>query len=178
VSAWCPLAHIDCASAGQQKQPQRLTPLPSSRQAQRLARERRPRGADRVQRVILAPQPPLVTRAASDLEHRLAASTQMASKPGTVMTGTFDGPHASAAAVLLDKPQRLRVTATASSHRLLRHHCTTRTHNDREHVLIAMRIDTNHVIHLICKHPVRSSGFTRRVRCTPVWVQGNRAARL
>jgi hypothetical protein len=119
-----------------------------------LARECRPGGADRVQRVVFASQPPLVTRAASDLEHCLAATAQVASKPGTVMTGAFDGPHASAAAVLLDKPQRLRITARARSYRLLRHHRTARGDNDREHVLVAVGVDADHVIHLICKHPV------------------------
>ena len=87
------------------EQLQRLTTLPGTGQAQRLARERRPGGTDRIKRVVLAPQPALVTGAASDLQHRLAATAQMAGKSGTLVTGAFYRPHASAAAVLLDEPQ-------------------------------------------------------------------------
>src|SRR6266508_4609275 len=164
--------------SGKKQQTQRLAPLSGSRQRQRPARESRSCRSDRVQRVILATQPLLVTSAAADLEHRLAVTAQMASKPGTVMTCAFDRPNAATAAVLLDKPHCLRITARTRTHRLLRQHSTARRNNDREHMLIAVRVDADHVIHLICKHLVRSSGFTRRVRCTPVWVQGNRAARL
>jgi hypothetical protein len=35
----------------------------------------------------------------------------------------------------------------------LRNHSTSRRSDDREHVLIAMRINADDVIHLICKHP-------------------------
>ncbi len=102
----------------------------------------------------------------------------MAGKPGAVVPDAFDRPNAAAVAVLLDKPQRLRITARTRTHRPLRHHSAARRDNDREHMLVAVRVDANDMIHLICKHPVRSSGFTRRVRCTPVWVHGNRAAGL
>src|ERR687897_3959667 len=102
----------------------------------------------------------------------------MAGKPGAVVTDAFDRPNAAAVAVPLDKPQRLHITARACTHRPLRHNSTARRDNDRDHMLVSVRVDANDMIHLICKHPVRSSGFTPRVRCTPVWVQGNRAARL
>src|SRR6266487_4915403 len=102
----------------------------------------------------------------------------MAGKPGAVVPGALNRPNAAAVGVLLDKPQRLRITAPACTHRPLRHNSTARRGNDRKHMLVAVRVDTNDMIHLICKHPVRSSSFTRRVRCTPVWVQGNRAAGL
>jgi hypothetical protein len=36
----------------------------------------------------------------------------------------------------------------------MRDNRTCRCGNDREHMLIAVRVDTNDVIHLICKHPV------------------------
>jgi len=105
-----------------------------------------------------------------DLEHHLAATVEIAAKSGAVMPNALDRPHTAAAGVLLDKPQRLPITARARTHRPLRHNSTTRRDNDREHMLVAVRVDADHIIHLICKHPVRSSSFTRRVRCTPVWV--------
>ena len=53
-------ADVDGAAAGDQQQPQRLPSLPCPRQRERLARERRARRPDRVERVVLAAQPPLV----------------------------------------------------------------------------------------------------------------------
>ena len=50
----------------------------------------------------------------------------------------------------------------------VRQHRSGRSDNDSERVLIAVRIDTNHVIHLVCKHPDRSSDSIRRVRITSV----------
>jgi hypothetical protein len=48
--------------------------------------------------------------------------------------------------------------------------------DDREHMLVAVRVDTDHVVHLLCKHHDRSS-VHRRVRNAGL-EQGNRAAGL
>ena len=108
--------HVDRAAASKQQQPQRLASLPGSRQGERLARQRCAGGADRVERVVLTLQPPLVAWAAADLEHRLAAAAQMTGKPGTVMACTLDRPHASAICINLSETQRLRVPACARTH--------------------------------------------------------------
>ena len=52
-------ADVDGAATRDQQQPQRLPPLARSRQRERLAGERRPRRPGRVERVVLAAQPPL-----------------------------------------------------------------------------------------------------------------------
>src|SRR6266545_4499507 len=144
--------HVDRAAASKQKQPQRLALLPRSRQRRSFAGERRAGRADRVERVVLTLQPPLVAWAAASLEHRLAAAAQMTSKPGTVMACTLDGPHASAICSGLSEAQRLRVPACARTHRSSRDNDTGTGNDNREHVLIAMRINSDQVVHFICKH--------------------------
>jgi hypothetical protein len=58
---------VDGATARDQQQPQRLAPLASARERERVAGERGPRGPGRVHRVASLPQPPLAAR--FDLEH-------------------------------------------------------------------------------------------------------------
>ena len=94
---------------------------------------------------------------AADLEHRLAALGEVAGETGAVMAGALDRPDASAARVPLREAQRLGVAARARPHHRLRQHRSRRRGHDRERVLIAVRVDTDHVIHLVCKHPDRSS---------------------
>lgn len=48
--------------------------------------------------------------------------------------------------------QRLAVAACIRRRRCLCHDCACRRSDDRERVLIAMSVDTNHVVHLLCKH--------------------------
>ena len=119
-----------------------------------VARERCTGGTDRVESVVFAAQPPLATRAAARLEHRFAAAAQIASKTGAVMACSFDCPDAPAVRVLVGKAQRLRVAAPARRDRLLRDNRTCRCDDDREHVLIAVCVDTDDVVHLVCMHPL------------------------
>jgi len=67
---------------------------------------------------------------------------------------SLDRPDPSAARVLVGEAQSLRVTAPVRRDRALRDNRTRRRNHNREHMLIAVRVDTNHVIHLICKHPL------------------------
>ena len=64
--------------------------------------------------------------------------------------------------------ERVGVPACARSHHRLGQDGSRRSNNDRECVLVAVRVDTDHVIHLVCKHPDRSSDSIRRVRMTSV----------
>ena len=54
--------------------------------------------------------------------------------------------------MLSNELERLRIAARRGRNRPLRHNRARRGRHDREHVLVSVRIDTNHVIHLICKH--------------------------
>src|SRR6266545_697780 len=119
--------------------------------------------ADRVKRVVFAAQSPLRAGVPTDLEHLLAAIGEVASQPGAVMAGTLDRPNANTARLTLREAKRLRVTAPGSANHRLRQHRSSWSDNDSERVLIAVRVDTDHVIHLVCKHPDRSSDSIRRV---------------
>ena len=50
--------------------------------------------------------------------------------------------------------KRLRVAACVRSDRPPSDDRTRRRDNNREHVLIPMCVDADHVIQLICKHPL------------------------
>jgi hypothetical protein len=131
----------------------RFASLPGSRQGERLARQCCAGGTDRVERVVFPLQPPLVTRAAADLEHRLAAAAQVAGKPGTVVASAFDRPDASTGLLLCETPRR-RIPESARTHRSLRNNDTGCRDHNSERVLVSVRVDTDHVVHLICKHPL------------------------
>jgi hypothetical protein len=173
-----PPPHLDRAPARDQQQPQGLASLPASRQGELLARARRACGTNRVERVVFAAQPPLVARTATALEHQLTAVAQVASKAGTVVTSTFNCPDTRARRVLVGEANRLRVAAGARPHRPLRDQPAARRANDRDRVPIAMRVDSDHVVQLVCKHhadpPTRlvGSGGRRSEH------KGNRAAGL
>jgi len=72
-------AYIDGTTTRQQQQPKRLTPLPCSRERERLGGECRAGRSRGVERIILTAQPPFVAWAAADLEHCLAAAAQRTS---------------------------------------------------------------------------------------------------
>src|SRR6266536_2502751 len=116
--------------------------------------ERRPCGADRVESIVFALQPPLASWAAASLEHRLAVAAQITSEGGAIMAGALNCPDTPAARVGVRETQRLCVAASVRSYRPPSDNRTRRRDNDREHVLIPMRVDANHVVQLICKHPL------------------------
>ena len=112
---------------------------------------------DRIERVVLAPQTSLAARQASGLEHCFAAVGKEATQIGAIVTGALDRPDACAAGVACGEAQRRRVAASARFHHGLCHDRSRTSGNDRERVLIAVRVDTDHVVQLVCKHPDRSS---------------------
>jgi hypothetical protein len=128
--------------------------LSCSRQRELAARERRTRCTDRVEPVIFAAQPPLAPWSAARLEHRLAVAAQIASETGAVMTRSLNRPDTPATRARLGEAKRLPVAAAVGSKRAPRDHRTRRSSNDCQHVLIAVCVHTNDVIHLICKHPL------------------------
>jgi len=146
----------------------RLLSLSRARQGQRLGREPSPCGSDRVERVVLAAQSPLIPGVAAHVHHQFTAIAEVTGQAGAVMAGALDGPGASADRVLRREAKRVGVAVCPRTHDRLGEHRSGWSCNDRECVLIAVRIDTNHLIHLVCKHPDRSSDSIRRVRMTSV----------
>ena len=59
--------------------------------------------------------------------------------------------------MLLSGAKQLPVAAPVRGRRRPGDDGACRCRHDREHVLIAMRVDTNHVVQLVCKHQTRSS---------------------
>jgi hypothetical protein len=59
--------------------------------------------------------------------------------------------------VLLDECERVRVAAAVCRDRCFKHDRASDDLNHRECVRIAMRIDTDDVVQLICKHPFLTS---------------------
>jgi hypothetical protein len=48
--------------------------------------------------------------------------------------------------------KRVSVAAAVSGHRRLEHHRTAADIDDPDRVLVAVRVDTDHEVQLICKH--------------------------
>ena len=55
--------------------------------------------------------------------------------------------------VLVDELQRLRVAVGVRGDRRLKHDRATDDVHDRERVRVAVRVDTDDVVQLICEHP-------------------------
>jgi len=77
--------------------------------------------------------------------------------------------------VLIRETDGVRVAACAGGRCRLRDHRAGVRVDDRERVLVAMGVDADHVVHLLCKHSIDPP--TRRVRYAGL-EQGNRAAGL
>ena len=83
----------------------------------------------------------------------LATTGQEASETGTERTGSFDREGSSTACVLVCELQRLRVAVAVRVDRRLEHDHAADDLNDRERVRVAVWVDTDDVVQLICEHP-------------------------
>ena len=131
--------------------------LPGPRRCALLGCERGAGGADSVELIILAAQPPFGAAAALDFVYLLAVALKQAHEAGTVVAGALDSPHACASRVSIRESQRLRVAAPAGRRRRLRDQRASTRVDDRKRVLVTMCIDADHVVQFVCKHPNRSS---------------------
>jgi len=59
--------------------------------------------------------------------------------------------------VLLSDRKQLSIATPVRGRRCASDHSARRRSHDRDHVLVAMGVDTEHVVQLICKHQTRSS---------------------
>src|SRR4030095_16061597 len=103
--------------------------------------------------VCLTPRTPLAPQPA-DLEHQLTAACQEASETGAERTGAFDRERAPTHGVLVDEFEGVRVSLVVRADVRLEHDRAADHVHDRERVRVAVRIDTNHVVQLICKQPL------------------------
>ena len=131
--------------------------LPTPRVARWRGCQRGASRTDRVELIVRATQPPFGAARAFNFVYLLAVSLQRAHKPGTIVAAALDSPRPRAARMSIREAQRLRVAATAGRRRRLRDHRARPRVDNRKRVLIAMRIDANHVVQFVCKHPNRSS---------------------
>ena len=114
-------------------------------------------GTDRVELVVFAASPPLAAAGAFDLPHLFVPALQVTDKPGPVVAAALDRPQSISGRVPIREADGVRVAACACGHHCLRDHRAAVRVDDRECVPVAVGIDADHVAHLLCKHPDRSS---------------------
>ena len=76
-----------------------------------------------------------------------------ASETGAERTWAFDREHTPARRVLIGKTKHARVTLTICDRCRFEHDNAAAHVDDRERVRVAVRINADHVVQLICKHP-------------------------
>jgi hypothetical protein len=155
----CFAAHVDGAAACDQQEPQRFASVAVTWQRERLAGKRcacRPR---RVECVVFAAQASLGPRGTADFEHALSTASEVTRKPRAVASRALDRPDASTVGGLAREAQRRLIATPLCLYHLPRQHSPRWCGNDRQDVLVPVRVDTDDVVQLICKHLDRSSGF-------------------
>jgi hypothetical protein len=78
--------------------------------------------------------------------------------------------------MLIDKPERVRITVAARGDVRLEYHGSAEGVHDRERMRVAVRVDTDHVVQLICKHP-KTDLQPKRWGTHPVSVWGGNRGR-
>jgi hypothetical protein len=157
-------ADIDGAPPRDQQEPQCFPPFAGPRERECVGRECRPRRASGVEGVVLAAQPPVCPGRAADLEHRLAVLGEITGETGAVASGALDRPSTPAKRALLGEAKQLPVAARVRARGLAGNDSARGRRHDNDDVLVAVRVDTDHVVQFVCKHPTRSSDLVRRVR--------------
>ena len=136
--------------------------LASSRSCPMLACERGAGGTDSVQLIVFAAQPPLSTARPLDRMHLLTLALQVTGETGAVVAGTLDRPEPTTRRVPTGEANGIGVAVSAGGRCRLRDHRAGVRVDDRDRVLVAMGVDADHVVHLLCKHSTDPP--TRRVR--------------
>ena len=157
-----------CAFTGGHQRPQRLAFARAPRHRPALLCEHAARGPDRVERVGLAARAALSARP-TDLEHLLVVIEQEPTQTGAVRRGALDRERAPARSVLGRKPKRLRIAVTVRGNAGLEHDHTARYRDDRDRVRIAVRVDADNEIQLICEHHRSTSSPGWGTTPVPVW---------
>lgn len=130
---------------------------------------------DCVELVVFAASPPLAAAGAFDLLHQFVPPLQVTDKPGAVVASALDRPESISGRVPICEADGVLVAACAGGRRCLRDHRAGVRVDDCDRMLVAMGIDADHLVQLVCEHPTDPP--TRRVRYAGL-EQGNRAAGL
>jgi hypothetical protein len=89
---------------------------------------------------------------------RLTSSTvsrrpgEEAGKPGAVAAAALDRPGAATRRMPLSDAKQLAVAAPVRGCRRPSHDSARRRRHDRDHMLVAVPVDAEHVVQLVCKH--------------------------
>jgi hypothetical protein len=108
-------------------------------------------GSDRVERVALAGAP--LPAQPADLEHPLLLADEEASETGAERTSALDREGTPSRSVLIGKAKHACVTLAICDRGRLEHHSAAAHVDDSERVRVAVRVNADHVVQLICKHP-------------------------
>jgi hypothetical protein len=92
---------------------------------------------------------------------------------GAERAGAFDSERSPTRRVLFDELQSMRIAVAARDDRRLAHDRAALDVHDRERMRVAVRVDTDHVVQLICKHP-RTDLQPKRWGTQPVSVWGGK----
>jgi len=128
-----------------------VTPCPRRRRP--LLRKHAAGGTDSVERVGLATRTALPAQP-THLEHPLVEAAQEACETGTERACPLDREDTPTWRVPVDEPQSVCVAIAVCGDSRLEHDRATDDVHDRERVRVAVRVDTDDVVQLICEHPL------------------------
>ena len=121
-----------------------------------LAREHASGRTNRVERVGLAARAALAPQP-SNLEHPFAAAGQEACETGTERACPLDRESTTAGRVLFREQERLPIAVAACHDGRLEHDRAGTNVHDRQRMGVAVRVNTNDVVQLICEHAIPTS---------------------
>ena len=147
-------AGIDRALAGEHQHPQHLASSVGARVGRMAARQRGPGRPHGIEGVRLAAAARAATPGPVDLHHLLAGAQQVAAQPGAVGATSLERPGARTHAQGRDAGQRPPVAGRPGiDHKLVQDLTGAGAHH-RQGVGVAVGVDTDDDVHLVCQHPL------------------------
>lgn len=108
-------------------------------------------GADRIERIVLAgaslPSQPV------ELEHPLLMADEESSETGAERASALDREGTPAGSVLIGKTKHAFIPLAICDRGRLEHDSAASHVDDRKRVRVAVRVNADHVVRLVCKHP-------------------------
>lgn len=141
-----------------------------------LARERLPRGADRVDLIVLSPT--AGTLDAVDLHHVFTGLGQETRQPGAVVPGALQRPHPRSGSLLLCPAEHLRVAGGVRGLGQVGADPGAGGVEHGEINAVTVGVAPDDVVVLFCQHGHRGCPFPRAAVSTPAWEEVTVAAAL